>query len=72
MEFASTDDPVDREVKLEVIGLYNDTLDDRDKMKQFMVATNLLDSKKQPVPTRASKNMPKVKRCIFLLFKNPP
>ncbi|CAN0387738.1 unnamed protein product, partial [Laminaria digitata] len=46
MDFGPNDDPVERQVKLDVLGLYRDTLDEREKRKQFLVETNLLDSKK--------------------------
>ena len=65
MVFGPTDDPKERQVKLDVIGIYNHRLDEREKRKQFVVEHNLLDSKKQSVAS-CSKTMPKVKLHLFV------
>ena len=64
MVFGPTDDPREKQAKLDTIGVYNHRLDEREKRRQFVVEHNLLDSKKQPAV--ASSNIPKVK--FFVLF----
>ena len=64
MVFAPTDDPRVKQVKLDVIGMYNHRLDEREKRTQFVVEHNLPDSKEQPGAS-CSKKMPKVKIDIL-------
>ena len=64
--FGPTDDPKERQLKLGVIKVYNDRLDEMEKRKQFVVESNLLDSKGQPA-AGSKRKVPKVK-FLFLFF----
>lgn len=48
MEFRPTDHATEKQLKLDVIAVYNHRLDEREKRKRFVVEHNLLDYKKQP------------------------
>ncbi|CAN0196541.1 unnamed protein product, partial [Hapterophycus canaliculatus] len=47
MEFRPTDHASERQLKLDVIAVYNHRLDEREKRKKFVIDHNLLDFKKQ-------------------------
>ncbi|CAN0395187.1 unnamed protein product, partial [Ectocarpus sp. 13 AM-2016] len=47
MEFRPTDHASERQLKLDVIAVYNHRLDEREKRKRFVIEHNLLDYKKQ-------------------------
>ena len=47
MEFRSTDHISEKQLKLDVIAVYNHRLDEREKRKRFVIEHNLLDYKKQ-------------------------
>ena len=47
MEFAPNDHPADRELKLQVIKIYNAKLAERDARKRFVIDRGLVDVKKQ-------------------------
>lgn len=46
MEFRNTDHVSERQLKLDVIAVYNHRLDERERRKRFVVDHNLLDYKK--------------------------
>lgn len=48
MEFRPTDHASEKQLKLDVIAIYNHRLDERERRKKFVVEHNLLDYKKQP------------------------
>ena len=58
MEFADTDHAAEKQLKLDVIGVYNHRLDLREKRKQFVIEHNLLDVHKQQAA--GGKKRPKV------------
>ena len=47
MEFRATDHMSEKQLKLDVIAVYNHRLDEREKRKKFVIEHNLLDYKKQ-------------------------
>jgi transcriptional adapter 2-alpha len=47
MEFGPDDHPSERELKLQVINIYNSKLDDREKRKRFVIDRGLVDRKEQ-------------------------
>eukprot|EP00903_Cladosiphon_okamuranus_P017935 g16503.t1 len=49
MEFRPTDHASEKQLKLDVIAVYNHRLDEREKRKKFVIERNLLDYKKPPV-----------------------
>lgn len=46
MEFRPTDHASERQLKLDVIAVYNHRLDERERRKRFVIEHNLLDYKK--------------------------
>lgn len=48
MEFRPTDHASEKQLKLDVIAVYNHRLDEREKRKKFVIENNLLDYKKPP------------------------
>ena len=52
MEFRPTDHASEKQLKLDVIAVYNHRLDEREKRKKFVIERNLLDYKKPPVGTK--------------------
>ena len=46
MEFSANDLPQDRQLKIQVIEIYNQKLDERELRKKFLVSRNLLDYRK--------------------------
>ena len=46
MEFSASDLPQDRQLKIQVIEIYNQKLDERELRKNFLVSRNLLDYRK--------------------------
>ncbi|CAN0484960.1 unnamed protein product, partial [Hapterophycus canaliculatus] len=46
MEFRPTDHASEKQLKLDVIAVYNHRLDEREKRKKFVIEHNLLDYKK--------------------------
>lgn len=48
MEFRPTDHASEKQLKLDVIAVYNHRLDEREKRKKFVIEHNLLDYKKPP------------------------
>jgi hypothetical protein len=46
MEFLSTDTPQDRQLKIQIIEMYNSKLDERERRKQFLLSRNLVDYRK--------------------------
>lgn len=48
MEFRPTDHASEKQLKLDVIAVYNHRLDEREKRKKFVIERNLLDYKKPP------------------------
>ena len=61
MEFRPTDHASERQLKLDVISVYNRRLDEREKRKKFVIEHNLLDYKKQQI---GGKKRPKV--CMLV------
>ncbi|CAN0373488.1 unnamed protein product [Pylaiella littoralis] len=49
MEFRKTDHASERQLKLDVIAVYNHRLDEREKRKRFVVEHNLLDYKRHQI-----------------------
>lgn len=49
MEFSPNDHPSERELKLQIIDIYNAKLDEREKRKEFLRERNLLDYRKNQV-----------------------
>ncbi len=47
MEFFPDDHPTERELKLQVVRIYNNKLDERDKRKRFVIDRGLIDVKRQ-------------------------
>eukprot|EP00904_Undaria_pinnatifida_P006489 jgi/Undpi1/2970/HiC_scaffold_14.g06347.m1 len=62
MEFADTDHAAEKQLKLDVIGVYNHRLDLREKRKQFVIEHNLLDVHKQQAA--GGKKRPKEERDL--------
>jgi len=52
MEFGADDHPSERDLKLQVIGIYNHKLDDREKRKRFVIDRGLVDRKEQQAQDR--------------------
>ena len=52
MEFGADDHPSERDLKLQVIGIYNSKLDDREKRKRFVIDRGLVDRKEQQAQDR--------------------
>lgn len=48
MKFSSEDHPIERQLKQDVIKVYNKRLDEREERKRFVLEQNLLDYKKHP------------------------
>jgi len=46
MEFLSTDSAQDRQLKVQIIEMYNAKLDERERRKQFLLSRNLVDYRK--------------------------
>lgn len=63
MEFRPTDHPSERQLKLDVIAVYNHRLDERERRKRFVVEHNLLDYKK---PLAAANGKKRLKVCVLL------
>lgn len=61
MEFRPTDHATEKQLKLDVIAVYNHRLDEREKRKRFVVEHNLLDYKKPPC---GSRKRLKVRNCL--------
>ena len=64
MEFRKTDHATERQLKLDVIAVYNHRLDEREKRKKFVIDHNLLDYKKQQI---GGKKRPKVREFVWVL-----
>jgi len=47
MEFSTEDHPTEKQLKLDVIGIYNSKLDERNKRKRFVIDRGLVDFKRQ-------------------------
>lgn len=60
MEFRPTDHASERQLKLDVIAVYNHRLDEREKRKRFVLEHNLLDYKKQQQNNNAGRKRHKV------------
>ena len=60
----ANDDPRERQLKLDVVGVYNHRLNEREKWKQFVVHHDLPDSKRN---TSSNKTTSKV--TIYFLVK---
>ena len=52
MEFSPDDHPSERELKLQVIGIYNHKLDERNRRKEFVIERGLIDFKQQQLVRR--------------------
>ena len=52
MEFQPDDHPSERELKLQVIRIYNSKLDDRERRKRFVIDRGLVDRKEQVAQDR--------------------
>ena len=46
MEFTSNDTPQDRQLKVQIMQMYNSKLDERERRKQFLLSRNLVDYRK--------------------------
>lgn len=46
MEFTSSDSPQDRQLKVQIMQMYNSKLDERERRRQFILSRNLVDYRK--------------------------
>jgi transcriptional adapter 2-alpha len=74
MEFAESDHPSEKALKLDVVKIYNQKLDERDSRKQFVIESGLVDIKKtqQADRRRSKEERDMVTRCrMFSRFQSP-
>jgi transcriptional adapter 2-alpha len=61
MEFSSSDSPQDRELKLQIIEIYNSKLDERERRKNFLLSRSLLNYRQNQ---QADLKMPRDERDL--------
>ncbi|CAM9392328.1 unnamed protein product [Choristocarpus tenellus] len=73
MEFTQSDHPNEKKLKLDVIAVYNQRLDERERRKKFVMDHKLLDFKKQnAAKKRLKEDRDLIARCRpFARFQSP-
>lgn len=61
MEFTSSDSPQDRQLKIQIIEMYNAKLDERERRKQFLLSRGLVDYRKNQ---KADEELPRDERDL--------